>query len=59
MPGDQMLMSIGVVDLGFTSIFGVPGVVSLGVPGEVSIGVSDGSMLTVLCHNSLIPNHYP
>ena len=40
MPGDKILMSLGVLDLGVTSIFVVPGVVDLGFSGKISPGVT-------------------
>ena len=65
-----MLMSIGVVDLGFHGVFGVPGIFSLWVPVVVTLGVPGkfflldtdkvffvpgGSMFTIFCTYSLRP----
>ena len=57
MPVDKILMSIGVVDLGVTGFFGVPGGVSLGVTSEVFLRVPDGYLFTLFCPNLLSPNH--
>ena len=62
-PGDKSLMSLGVLELGYPGIFGVPGVFflrvtsffALGVTGKVVFGVPDWSVFTIFCHNLLRP----